>query len=78
MFSIFTFKVKIMFICFAGEKNNDPNYPDFVLSQFSFLKSPVKVQIKRDVIRYRSEEIKAKRLKPMASRTGSITDIEDT
>ena len=68
-----------MLICFAGEKNDDPNYPDCVPSQFSFLKSPVKVQIKHDVIRYhRSEEIKAKRLKSMASRTGSIMDIEDT
>ena len=68
-----------MFVGFAGEKNDDPNYPDYVPSQFSFLKSPVKVQIKRDVIRYhRSKEIKAKRLKSMASHTGSITDIEDT
>lgn len=67
-----------MFICFAGEKNDDPNHPDYVPSQFSFLKSPVKAKMKRDLIRYhRSEDIKAKRLKSMVSHTKS-SNIEDT
>ena len=68
-----------MFVCFAGEKNDDPNHPDYVPSQFSFLKSPVKAKIKRDLTRYhRSEEIKAKRLKSTVSHTGSIMDVGDT
>ena len=67
-----------MFVCFVGEKNDDPNHPDYVPSQFSFLKSPVKAKMKRDLISYhRSEDIKAKRLKSMASHTTS-TDIKDT
>ena len=44
--------VKIMFVCFAGEKNDDPNYPDYMPSQFSFLKTPVKAKMKHDLIRY--------------------------
>lgn len=67
-----------MFICFAGEKNDDPNHPDYVPNQFSFLKSPVKTKVKRDLIRYhRSEEIKAKRLKSTVSHAGSIMDVGD-
>ena len=57
---IIIFTLIIMFVCFAGEKNDDPNHPDYVPSQFSFLKSPVKAKMKRDLIRYhRSEKIKA-------------------
>ena len=68
-----------MFVCFAGEKNDDPNHPDYVPNQFSFLKSPVKAKMKRDLIRYhRSEEIKAKRLKSTVSHTGSIVNVGDT
>ena len=52
---------EMMFVCFVGEKNDDPNHPDYVPSQFSFLKSPVKAKMKRDLVRYhRSEDIKAK------------------
>ena len=50
-----------MLISFTGEKNDDPNQPDFVPSQFSFIASPVKAKVKRDLTRYhRSQEIKAK------------------
>ena len=67
-----------MLISFTGEKNDDPNHPDFVPSQFSFIASPVKAKVKRDLTRYhRSQEIKAKRLKFAASSTISATDGPD-
>ena len=63
----------------TGEKNDDPNHPDYVPNQFAFLKSPVKAKVKRDLIRYhRFEEMKVKRLKSTVSPTGSIVDGEDT
>ena len=67
-----------MLVSFTGEKNDDPNHPDFVPSQFSFIASPVKAKVKRDLTRYhRSQEIKAKRLKFAASSTISATDGPD-
>ena len=64
-----------MLVSFTGEKNDDPNHPDFVPSQFYFVASPMKAKVKRDITRYdRSQEIKAKRLKFVASSTISVTD----
>ena len=68
----------LMLVSFTGEKNDDPNHPDFVPSQFSFITSPVKAKVKRDPTRYHQlQEIKAKRLKFAASSTISATDGPD-
>ena len=67
-----------MLISFTGRKNDDPSHPDFVPTQFSFVQSPIKAKVKRDLTKYhRSQEIKAKRLKFSVSSKSGATDGTD-